>query len=251
MNTHGGQGGSRRAALRHARDRRRAVVATAALTASTTAAVAARARLRYRGATPDEVARPLPGDELVRDAHAVSTRAVTVNAPREEVWRWIVQIGRDHDGRYSYDWLENPFGLDLRRAERSRARWHRLAVGDQVRAAPPGSLGPKDGYAFQVARVDPGRVLVLRQRPPLHPWHATWAFVLVDDGPGACRLLVRGRAAPVRGLATGHATGLAARLPWVGNELVDPVVLIMTRKMLLGVRARSEFAHEQRQRRTP
>ncbi|TDE12217.1 SRPBCC family protein [Jiangella asiatica] len=230
------------AAHRHARDRRRAVVATVALTASTNAALAARARLRNRGATPDEVTRPLPGDDLVTEAASTSTRAVTIHAPRDEVWRWLVQIGREHGGRYSYDWLENPFGLDLR-GDVTGGTWHHLAVGTPVRAAPPGAQGPRDDYAFQVARVDPGKALVLSQHPPQHPWHATWAFVMVEDAPGACRLLVRGRAT--------SAARLAARLPRVGGELVDPVVLIMTRKMLLGVRARSEFAHDQRSRRAP
>ncbi|WP_116951354.1 SRPBCC family protein [Jiangella endophytica] len=226
---------------RRAKERRRTLMAAAALMASTTAAVAARARLRNWGATEDETLRRLPGDDFIFDADAATTRAVTVNAPREEVWRWLVQIGQDRGGWYSYDWLENLFGLDIHSAHTVRDEWQHLEAGDQVRAAPAGALGMQDGYVFRVARVEPGRVLVLRQRPPVHPWNATWAFVLVDDVPGSCRLLVRCRAK--------RTPGLSGRLAWIGGELMDPVVLVMTRRMLLGIRARSEFAHDQRRRR--
>jgi hypothetical protein len=59
------------------------------------------------GATHDEVQRPLPGDELVENPRFVSTRAITINAPAESVWPWLVQLGYGRGGFYSYDWLEN------------------------------------------------------------------------------------------------------------------------------------------------
>jgi hypothetical protein len=42
---------------------------------------------------------------------------VTVEAPAGEVWRWLVQIGQDRGGFYSYDWLENAAGLRIHSAE--------------------------------------------------------------------------------------------------------------------------------------
>lgn len=215
-------------------DTRRALLTTAALTASAAAAVVAHARLRNWGATDDETRRRLPGDDLLADADAVTTRAIAVGAPRDEVWRWLVQLGQDRGGWYSYDWLENLVGLDIHSTRSVRPEWQLLRPGDRVLATPPGALGMKDGYAFRVARAEPGRVLVLRQQPPEHPWNATWAFVLVDDAPGGCRLLVRSRAK--------RTPGLGGWLAWTGGRLMDPVVLAMTRGMLLGIRARAERA---------
>ena len=55
------------------------------------------------GATDVEVALRAAGDELVRDPNLVATRAVTVDAPPEAVWPWLVQIGTGRAGWYSYD----------------------------------------------------------------------------------------------------------------------------------------------------
>jgi hypothetical protein len=68
------------------------------------------------GARPDEVARKLPGDELLADAGIVSTRAVTIDAPPGAIWPWLVQMGSGRGGVYTYDWIENLFGLDMHSA---------------------------------------------------------------------------------------------------------------------------------------
>jgi hypothetical protein len=221
------------------RARRRAAILTTVTVASTAAAVA-RQQLRNWGATPDEQSRRLPGDELIEDAVSVTTRAITIHAPPGEVWAWLVQIGQDRGGWYSYEGLENLFGLNIHNTAEIRPEWQLLSPGDQVRAIPPGALGLAEGYAFRVATVTPGHALVLRQMPPEHPWDATWAFVLVTDGWGGTRLVVRSRSA--------RLPGLTGRLAQVGGELLDPVTLVMTRKMLLGIRARAEFAHQKRLR---
>src|SRR5919106_4318183 len=163
---------------------RKAVLAGTAVMASSVAAAAARYKYRNWGATWDERARQFPGDELIEDATSVSTRALTIDAPPDEVWQWLVQIGQDRGGWYSYEGLENLFGLNIHNTEEIRGEWQKLSVGDEVRVAPAGALGMKDGYAFRVAIVEPDRALVLRQAPPEHPWNATWAFILVPDGWG-------------------------------------------------------------------
>lgn len=227
---------------RERRHQQPAVTASAIALASTAAAAAARHRFRNWGATPDERARRLPGDHFIDDAVSVSTRAITVHATPVEVWRWLVQIGQDRGGWYSYEGLENLFGLNIHNTDELRPEWQHLSPGDQVRVAPPGAIGMKDGYAFRVAEVEPGRALVLRQAPPEHPWDATWAFVLAPDGWGGTRLLVRSRGA--------RQPGIGGRLARLGGELLDPVTLVMTRKMLLGIKARAEFAHQKRLRDT-
>jgi len=90
-----------------------------------------------------------------------------------------------------------------------------------------------EGFALPVAQVDPGRAIVLREQPPQQPWDAIWSFHVHPRGPDRCRLLSRSRSAPVRG---------AARL---AAPVMEPVTLVMTRKMLLGIKQRAEAAGEE------
>jgi hypothetical protein len=63
------------------------------------------------GATAEETAARLPGDELLEDADGVATRAITIDAPPSAVWPWIAQIGPSpRGGAYTYDWIENLLG---------------------------------------------------------------------------------------------------------------------------------------------
>ncbi len=186
-------------------------------------------RHRDLGATPDEVAALLPGDELVPEPASQTTLAVTVDAPAEEVWAWLVQMGADRGGMYSYDWLENLVGLHIHTADEVREEWQHLAVGDQVVVVPEGWGPLPDGYAFRVALVDPPRALVLRQAPPEHPWHGVWSFHVLTEDPGRCRLLARSR------------TAVAPRVgPRLAGRVMEPVTLVMTRRMLHGIRARAQ-----------
>ena len=71
--------------------------------------VAAVLRHRYLkwGATSREQAQPLVGDDLLPAVDLSATRAITVDAPADAVWPWLVQLGQGRGGFYSYDWLEN------------------------------------------------------------------------------------------------------------------------------------------------
>jgi hypothetical protein len=197
------------------------------------AGLVSRRLLHDWGATSSERAATLPSDESIPDpASGASTRAVTVEAPAPVVWRWLVQMGQDRGGMYSYERLENLFRLDIHNADEIREEWQHLAAGDRVRVVPPGRLGMPEGYSFRVEQVEPDRAIVLRQKPPEHPWDATWAFVLVPLGKTRCRLLSRSRSARLPG-----ARGLLAS---VGDLVLDPITLLMTRRMLLGIKERAE-----------
>ena len=63
-------------------------------------------QLRW-GATDEEVARAMPGDDVVKHPTFDATRAVTIQARPEEIWPWLVQMGVKRAGWYSYDWLDN------------------------------------------------------------------------------------------------------------------------------------------------
>lgn len=184
------------------------------------------------GATDDEIAMDLPGDELVAGPADQLTRAISINAPPEEVWRWIVQLGADRGGFYSYDWLENLCGLGIHSADAVVAEWQKRSVGDLVAAnsARTGGwyvadLRPNDVLVLQMADVRNGRPAD-RTQPP--GWEFVWTFALRPDGNGATRLLVRERV----GFASPYVKAVFAPMGIVS--------FVMTHKMMLGIKARVE-----------
>src|SRR5205807_2391127 len=104
------------------------------------------------------------------------------------VWLWLVQMGQDRGGFYSYSWLERLFGDPVRNADRVVPEWQNVKPGDLVRAAPPNYLGgiAGDTVGWRVAELIPGRALIL------DGWGA---FVLEPVDDSTTRLLVRSRAA--------------------------------------------------------
>lgn len=184
------------------------------------------------GADAEEQARAYPGDELIAEPADQATMAVSVDAEPERIWSWLVQIGQDRGGMYSYDRLERAIGLRISSAQTLRDEWQRLASGDRVQLVPPGWGPLPDGYAFKVARAERPRVLVLRQGPPEDPWDGVWTFVIRPDGPGRCRLITRMR--------TRRPGGPAGPLLRAATWLGVPITWLMTRKMLLTLKERAE-----------
>ncbi len=72
--------------MSHSMIRRFALTATGAVGAFALATP----RLLRLGATKEEARRPMPGDDEVPKAHIQGTRAVTIDAPPEEVWPWTL-----------------------------------------------------------------------------------------------------------------------------------------------------------------
>jgi hypothetical protein len=171
------------------------------------------------GARPDEVTRKLPGDELLAQPDIVATRAVWVNAPASFIWPWLVQMGPGRAGAYTYDWIENLFGLGMHSADKILPQYQDLQVGDAQR------LG-KRGPMLRVAALAAERSLVLRS----DDGNWVWAFSLVPEH-GWTRLISRNR------IATPGAP-LPVRL--LNLLVMEPGSLIMERKMLLGIKQRAE-----------
>ncbi len=204
-------------------------IATAAATATALIAYLRIIRpwfLRW-GATGDEVEDPLPGDDLVPEPALECTRAVTIHAPAEDVWPWLVQMGYGRGGFYSYDWLENAFtrlaGMrsHYRSLDRIVPELQRLEVGDFIPAGPRDWLGGRyaDKIGWYVAEIEPGRALVLKG------WGA---FVLEPIDERTTRLIARSRG------PGGFPAALMNSLVW---ELPH---FIMERRMLLGIKKRAE-----------
>ncbi len=177
-----------------------------------------RERVLTWGATPEEAARQLPGDELLDPARIVATRAITIDAPPSAIWPWLVQMGPGRAGAYTYDWIENLFGLDMHSADRIVPEWQDLAVGDVQRP-------PKGGPGMRVEILEAERVL--SSRSEAGDW--VWTFALEPSGEST-RLLSRNRIA-MKGAAAGQRLGML---------LMEPGSLVMERKMLLGIKERAE-----------
>ena len=186
---------------------------------------------RHWGATADEIVGDLPGDDLVPEPAESTTLGTTVAAPAATIWSWLVQIGQDRGVMYSDDWAENLVGLDIHSTNEVRPQWQHLSPGDRVVVVPERYAGMPSGYAFRVAHVDPPRTLVLRQSPPEHPWNGVWSFHVLPCPDGTSRLLARSR--------TETPDSRALRL---ATRLGEPVTLVMTRRMLRGIRLRAERA---------
>ncbi|HEY6533217.1 MAG TPA: hypothetical protein VIY72_12990 [Acidimicrobiales bacterium] len=206
-------------------------VAAAALGALTAAALASR-RLRTWGATAQEAAELLPGDELIPAPADTTTRAIEIAAPAPTVWRWLVQIGTDRGGWYSYDRLERLLGVPVHNTGEIRDEWQHLAVGDRVCLAPEGWMGVPGGMILPVARLVEGRTIVLRQSPPTSPWDGVWSFHVRACSPDRSRLLIRSRTARPSGGARVAAT--------ISEPLAGLVTFAMERAMLRGIRDRAE-----------
>ncbi|MBL9016597.1 MAG: hypothetical protein JNL83_20590 [Myxococcales bacterium] len=125
----------------------------------------------------------IEGDDVL-DARAQLTHAIAIDAPPEDVWPWLLQMGCQRAGWYSWDRLDNG---GARSADRIIPELQHLAEGDVLPARPTGSEG------FQVIRIVPGRAIVLSGISP--DWAGTWAFALEPLEGGRTRLVTRYRAA--------------------------------------------------------
>lgn len=180
------------------------------------------------GTTGDEAMATLPGDELVPEVGSQTTMAVTIDAPPEAVWPWLVQMGQDRAGFYTYLWVENGLlHLDFRNADRIVPEWQSLKVGDHMWFLPERHITPRFGPT--VVRMEPNRALILTLGELDRPVPATWQFVLRPTADGGTRLLFRQRGSA--------AQPLAVRIP---NLLMEPGYAFMERKMLLGIKERAE-----------
>ena len=159
-------------------------------------ALLVRPRLLRWGASDDELESPFPGADLVPGGVRTATMAVTIDAPPSRVWPWLVQMGTDRGGWYSWDLLDN-FGR--RSADRIHPEWQEIDLGDRFTGKPDGS------ESWQVAALEPERFLALRMsldlrgrqfdpagRRPRRYTDSTWGFLLTELPGRRTRLLVSG-----------------------------------------------------------
>lgn len=177
-------------------------------------------QLRW-GATDEEVARAMPGDDVVKHPTFNATRAVTIQARPEEIWPWLVQIGIKRAGWYSYDWLDN---LGIPSADHIVPELQHIAVGDLIPMSPDGKQG------FWVKDFETNRWMLWWDKQGDDTWY--WGLYPQDDSQ--TRLITRVR----------------MRYRWLSptimlDLLVEFTDIVMMRKCLLGIKQRAERASSQ------
>jgi hypothetical protein len=174
-----------------------------------------RPRAMRWGATEEEAARPLPGDEVVARADYVATRAITIDAPPQDVWPWLVQIGSGRAGWYTYDRLDN---AGMPSATEIIAELQRLKVGDLIPMVAGKDIG------VRVKELEPDHRMLWWDEKGEYSWE--WVLEPVD---GRTRLIQRLR---------------VTRHPWTPKMLYELVAangdVVMQRKLLRGVKQRAE-----------
>jgi len=209
-----------------------------------------RPKVKGWGVDPTETELSLPGDELIREPSATETRGITIDAPPSAVWPWLVQMGYERAGWYSYDALDNKGAS----ADQILPEFQQLAAGEMMPTHP--------GGGFRVETIEPGKSLVLYidtqlVQQQLHKaeaegkadlptpglkatgalsktafpeFAASWAFFLRPTDDGKTRLIERFRAqTPGNGPATA-----------VLGEIMGTGIVLMTRKQMLGIKQRVE-----------
>jgi hypothetical protein len=227
---------------------KRIVVGSAIAAAGWAAYSTTRRWYRTWGIDPVDARKALPGDELVPEPTACDTRGLTIDAPPEAVWPWLVQMGYGRGGWYSYD------AIDMKGASSGTIlpEHQSLSIDDVIPTDP--------GGGFVVKVVEPEQALVLyidhevvaarkaatattadatpglaasgrfleTGLPP--QFTAAWAFVLEPLGGGQTRLLER-----IRIRLDGASTGSRFLGP-----ILDFGLFVMTQRQMLGIRARAE-----------
>jgi proline iminopeptidase len=159
--------------------------------------------------------------------------AVTIDAPPSQVWPWLVQMGCDRAGWYSWDRLDNG---GVPSSEHIHPEWQKLSVGDHLASTPNGSAW------FEVAALEPRRFLALRApldllgrpfdtagpRPRLFS-DSLWGFLLEELPEGRTRLVI-----------SGYASARPRLLQAIGNFLFwEPAHWIMQTRQFANLERRA------------
>ena len=127
-----------------------------------------RPRIRWLGT---RTSGPRPTPEMTSSPVAVvGAMATTIAARPERVWPWLVQMGCDRAGFYSFDRLDNGGRPS---ADRIHTQWQNLREGDRIASVPDGSRW------FDVAFLAPSGL----------------SSCGIGDRPGGAQLCPRGRIA--------------------------------------------------------
>ncbi len=175
------------------------------------------------GATRSEASAQMPGDGYVSKPRSAYTQAVSIGAPAEEVWKWLVQVGYRRAGWYNVDAINRlaaqDYFIDGRGSStRIHPELQDLAVGDTI------YLVPKV-VSLRVVGLEPARLLAMAGDPehPDAPSNASWTYLIAPQGPDRCRLVVRFRSSYPDGFVSVLANGIINQFG--GAMLQQPAML--------------------------
>jgi hypothetical protein len=174
------------------------------------------------GATAEEVAQPMPGDEIVENPVLTATRAITIQAKPSEVWPWLLQMGYGRAGFYSYDFIDNS---RRHSAERIVPELQFLKVADSIPTSP--------NQGFIVKKIEPDRLLLMTMHD--RKTDLSVAVMLNELDDGSTRMIVR--------LRLQYRWSVRRSLYF---QLFEPGDFVMMRKMMLGIKRRAEALDEAR-----
>ena len=176
-----------------------------------------RGELMTWGATPEEACRYMAGDELRVEPEMNATRVVEIDAPPEQVWPWLVQMGYRRAGLYSFGGLDNG---GMPSAERIIPEFQDLEVGDYIIP-----------YMLKVVEIEPYRSMLWVFESRAGTWrNATWSWGLYETDDGHTRLVSRLR-------QEYSFDPLQDAVSWI---LLDPMEICMMRTTLLNIKRRVE-----------
>ena len=167
---------------------------------------------RRWGSSGEEVARAMPGDELLPPGAASTTRAITIDARPRDVFPWLLQIGYGRGGWYSYDWIDND---GKRSVDRIDPSLQRLAVGDRIPMLP--------GFGPVVREIQTDHHILSSGDAD------TWCLLVEPLPDGRSRLMSRWRQDWPKTFGT-----------YVWTLISDPGAFVMEQKMLRTIRSRAE-----------
>jgi len=187
------------------------------------------------GTTGSEAQGTLPGDELFPVYAGEATHAITIHAAPEKIWPWLMQIGQDRSGFYSYTFLENAFGCDMPKVERLVPEWKPRTRGETVWFCNPKRFNGEGKMIPAVVETNRAFTLITpadwkNVQPGGRAREGFWSFTLQPIDAGQTRLIAR-----VRG---GTPPTLASRL--MGRLFWEPAHFIMEQKMLRTIRDLAE-----------
>jgi hypothetical protein len=168
------------------------------------------------GATKEEILLSLPGDGIVDDPDFNATRAISIDAKPEDIWKWIIQIGSRRAGWYSIDWMDN---AGIRSSDRILFEFQKIEVGQFVPFTPDQKNGMwvKEFKEFEY-------ILWIDKEGK-----GTWLWYIYQSNKGSSRLITR----------------LRTKYDWKGFWIIYYLLydfgdIIMMSRCLKGIKKRAE-----------
>ncbi len=163
------------------------------------------------GATQEETSMSMIGD--TPDLEITSTRAIVINAPKDIVWKWLMQLGANKKGFYSFDMITQNL------ENKNQSIFEDFKVGDIIYGSVE-KENSSSSYTFKVLSLKAKESFVLEN------WGT---FLIKSISDKQTRLIIRTQATRGVDLLTSFK-----------NQVMIPLHFIMERQMFFGLKFQSE-----------